>query len=70
MTSGIASERTKNTLYCSFCGKSDADVHTMISGPSVFICDECVELCAGIVEENIARHATVATPWEDPHGNG
>jgi ATP-dependent Clp protease ATP-binding subunit ClpX len=42
---------SKNTLYCSFCGKSQHDVKKLISGPIVFICDECVELCMGIVRE-------------------
>jgi hypothetical protein len=39
------------TLYCSFCGKSQHDVRKLIAGPSVFICDECVELCDDIVDE-------------------
>src|SRR5262249_29150867 len=43
----------KNTLYCSFCGKSQHEVRKLIAGPTVFICDECVELCMDIVgEEN------------------
>jgi hypothetical protein len=40
-----------NTLYCSFCGKSQHEVRKLIAGPTVFICDECVELCVGIVRE-------------------
>ena len=36
---------SKNTLYCSFCGKSQHEVRKLIAGPTVFICDECVELC-------------------------
>src|SRR5210317_509071 len=36
----------KNILYCSFCGKSQHEVRKLIAGPTVFICDECVELCA------------------------
>src|SRR5215469_549767 len=39
---------SKNTLYCSFCGKSQYEVRNLIAGPSVFICDECVELCMDI----------------------
>ncbi|MDG6146392.1 hypothetical protein NF717_12180, partial [Lactococcus formosensis] len=35
----------KSTLYCSFCGKSQHEVRKLIAGPTVFICDECVELC-------------------------
>jgi hypothetical protein len=38
------------TLYCSFCGKSQHEVQKLIAGPEVFICDECVDLCTGIVE--------------------
>ena len=46
-------DKTKNTLYCSFCGKSQHEVKKLIAGPTVFICDECVELCNDIiVEEN------------------
>lgn len=41
----------KTTLYCSFCGKSQYDVKKLIAGPSIFICDECVELCSDIVRD-------------------
>lgn len=41
----------ENTLYCSFCGKAKNEVEHLIAGPSVFICDECVELCVGIIAE-------------------
>ncbi|WP_050603254.1 ATP-dependent Clp protease ATP-binding subunit ClpX [Ruegeria sp. 6PALISEP08] len=41
----------KNTLYCSFCGKSQHEVRKLIAGPTVFICDECVELCMDIIRE-------------------
>jgi hypothetical protein len=47
----IQRRRIENTLYCSFCGKSQHDVKKLISGPIVFICGECVELCMGIVRE-------------------
>jgi ATP-dependent Clp protease ATP-binding subunit ClpX len=47
-TSGTDS---KNTLYCSFCGKSQHEVRKLIAGPTVFICDECVELCMDIIRE-------------------
>ena len=47
---------SKNTLYCSFCGKSQHEVRKLIAGPTVFICDECVELCMDIIrEENKAN---------------
>lgn len=44
-------EDSKNTLYCSFCGKSQHEVKKLIAGPTVFICDECVELCLDIIHE-------------------
>jgi len=42
-------KETKNTRYCSFCGKSEHEVRKLIAGPTVFICDECVELCVDII---------------------
>ncbi|HRC26954.1 MAG TPA: ATP-dependent Clp protease ATP-binding subunit ClpX [Alphaproteobacteria bacterium] len=42
---------SKNTLYCSFCGKSQHEVRKLIAGPNVFICNECVELCTDIIRE-------------------
>ncbi|MEQ1614928.1 MAG: ATP-dependent Clp protease ATP-binding subunit ClpX, partial [Hyphomicrobiaceae bacterium] len=44
-------QQEKNTLYCSFCGKSQHEVRKLIAGPTVFICDECVELCMDIIRE-------------------
>jgi len=44
-------KNTKNILYCSFCGKSQHEVRKLIAGPTVFICDECVELCMDIIKE-------------------
>jgi len=60
---------SKNTLYCSFCGKSQHEVKKLIAGPTVFICDECVELCMDIIrEENktaaIRTRDGVPTPQE------
>ena len=53
----MSDERSKNKdeklLYCSFCGKSQHEVRKLIAGPSVFICDECVELCNDIIREEI-----------------
>jgi len=46
-----SSDSSKNTLYCSFCGKSQHEVRKLIAGPTVFICDECVELCMDIIRE-------------------
>src|ERR1700690_3998472 len=51
--SKVGASDTKNPLYCSFCGKSQHEVRKLIAGPTVFICDECVELCMDIIgEEN------------------
>jgi len=53
---------SKNTLYCSFCGKSQHEVRKLIAGPTVFICDECVELCMDIIREE--GKASVGKPQE------
>ena len=58
---------SKNTLYCSFCGKSQHEVRKLIAGPNVFICNECVELCMDIIREEdktqLVRHGEgVPTP--------
>ena len=63
------SGETKNTLYCSFCGKSQHEVRKLIAGPTVFICDECVELCMDIIREEhrtalVKSRAGVPTPLE------
>ena len=44
-------------LYCSFCGKSQHEVKKLIAGPSVFICDECIELCNDIIRDETATDA-------------
>ena len=44
-------------LYCSFCGKSQHEVRKLIAGPSVFVCDECVELCNDIIREELEEKA-------------
>jgi hypothetical protein len=48
------------TLYCSFCGKSQHEVRKLIAGPTVFICDECVELCNEIIENDEILHLFTA----------
>ncbi|RDD63929.1 ATP-dependent Clp protease ATP-binding subunit ClpX [Ferruginivarius sediminum] len=53
---------SKNTLYCSFCGKSQHEVRKLIAGPTVFICDECVELCMDIIKE---EHKTTLVKSRD-----
>ena len=60
---------SKNTLYCSFCGKSQHEVRKLIAGPTVFICDECVELCMDIIREEhksalVKSRDGVPTPHE------
>ena len=59
----------KNTLFCSFCGKSQHEVRKLIAGPTVFICDECVELCMDIIKEEnktvpSSKSSTLETPRE------
>jgi ATP-dependent Clp protease ATP-binding subunit ClpX len=60
---------SKSTLYCSFCGKSQHEVRKLIAGPTVFICDECVELCNDIIREEtktalVKKAGDVPTPRE------
>ena len=50
MTTEVTDEKL---LYCSFCGKSQHEVKKLIAGPSVFICDECIDLCNDIIKEEI-----------------
>src|SRR5690625_4137564 len=55
-------------LYCSFCGKSQHEVRKLIAGPSVFVCDECVELCNDIIREEMQeKSATAGTKLPKPH---
>jgi len=65
----MAEKNNKNILYCSFCGKSQHEVRKLIAGPTVFICDECVELCMDIIKEEnkdtfVNNHEGVPTPQE------
>jgi ATP-dependent Clp protease ATP-binding subunit ClpX len=65
----MADKNNKNILYCSFCGKSQHEVKKLIAGPTVFICDECVELCMDIIKEEskdsfVKNQAGVPTPQE------
>ncbi|SDZ77082.1 ATP-dependent Clp protease ATP-binding subunit ClpX [Microbulbifer marinus] len=53
MTDQSSGEDNGKLLYCSFCGKSQQEVRKLIAGPSVFICDECVELCTDIIREEV-----------------
>jgi ATP-dependent Clp protease ATP-binding subunit ClpX len=60
--SKVSGADSKNTLYCSFCGKSQHEVRKLIAGPTVFICDECVELCMDIIRE---EHKTTLVKSKD-----
>src|SRR6202007_1791878 len=66
----LSGSDAKSTLYCSFCGKSQHEVRKLIAGPTVFICDECVELCNDIIREETKsslvskRDGGVPTPQE------
>ena len=65
----MSEKNNKNILYCSFCGKSQHEVKKLIAGPTVFICDECVELCMDIIKEEnktslIKHQEGVPTPKE------
>lgn len=66
---GGRGEDNGKLLYCSFCGKSQHEVRKLIAGPSVFICDECVELCNDIIREEIEESAIVtpSTQLPSPH---
>ena len=56
---------SEKLLYCSFCGKSQHEVRKLIAGPSVFICDECIELCNDIIRDEIAGDANPKSPKGD-----
>ncbi len=65
----MSEKSNKNILYCSFCGKSQHEVRKLIAGPTVFICDECVELCMDIIKEEnkdvfVKNQEGVPTPQE------
>jgi ATP-dependent Clp protease ATP-binding subunit ClpX len=66
----LSGSDSKSTLYCSFCGKSQHEVRKLIAGPTVFICDECVELCNDIIREETKagiagrKEGEVPTPHE------
>ena len=65
----MSEKNNKNILYCSFCGKSQHEVRKLIAGPTVFICDECVELCMDIIKEEnketfVNNHEGVPAPQE------
>ena len=61
MTEGNAAQSTQRVYRCSFCGKAQTEVKTLIAGPGVFICDECVQLCQAIIVQK-QQPATQAVP--------
>ena len=68
MNKSTVGGESKNTLYCSFCGKSQHEVRKLIAGPTVFICDECVELCMDIIrEENKSQIVKSGEGVPTPH---
>ena len=68
MNKSTVDGESKNTLYCAFCGKSQHEVRKLIAGPTVFICDECVELCMDIIrEENKTQIVKSAEGVPTPH---
>jgi hypothetical protein len=62
------SHTTAKALYCSFCGKSQHDVRALIAGPTDFICDECVTLCDGIIEDMKIRSLLKADEENEQQG--
>jgi ATP-dependent Clp protease ATP-binding subunit ClpX len=62
----LSGSDTKSTLYCSFCGKSQHEVRKLIAGPTVFICDECVDLCNDIIREETKGALTTRKDGEVP----
>ena len=69
MSNQTSSGESKGPLYCSFCGKSQSEVKKLIAGPTVFICDQCVELCMDIIHEEdntatLRTHGGLPTPAE------
>jgi ATP-dependent Clp protease ATP-binding subunit ClpX len=66
----MSDDKNKNDddklLYCSFCGKSQHEVKKLIAGPSVFVCDECVDLCNDIIREELQDTKTVESETKLP----
>ena len=54
----MTKKNDKDSLFCSFCGKNQKEVKKLIAGPTVFVCDECVELCMDIIKEDTKNNKT------------
>ena len=52
----MTKKNDKDSLFCSFCGKNQKEVKKLIAGPTVFVCDECVELCMDIIKEDTTKY--------------
>lgn len=65
MTQGEASQTRRRAYRCSFCGKSQAEVCTLVAGPGVFICDECVQLCQSIIAKKGATQEVAGSLLPD-----
>ena len=63
----MAKTDEKGTVKCSFCGKSQDEVHRVIAGPGVYICNECIELCREILEDDVETAAVELTDIPKPH---
>ena len=62
MSEAEATKIAKRLYRCSFCGKAQTEVGTLVSGPGVFICDECVQLCQAVIDKKAATPATKEPP--------
>jgi ATP-dependent protease Clp ATPase subunit len=62
MSQAEAAQTPQRAYRCSFCGKAQTEVKTLVAGPGVFICDECVELCREIIDKKAAAPAPQAVP--------
>jgi hypothetical protein len=70
LSAGGQSDPAPKTLYCSFCGKSQHEVRKLVAGPSVFICDDCVDLCTDIVEPDEDRELFRLMTGAEESGSG
>ena len=61
MSKGNDRDKGRHTLVCSFCNRSQEEVRKLIAGPSVYICDECIDLCNDIIAEEVDHDETVTS---------